>query len=446
MSSQNIMSTNPSFLDTDKKVLFNINWDLAAGGVRQLEIDAFKCLNSSTSIYAYPSPIDGTTTKSDVTLFLARTRLIKLIDIWNRILNSGLFTNATIHATGSLLSNKIVGSNISLHVGEYLFKSWNVSSSYVFPIDLATTSVFYRIIRFITASVNNLNWFKTNSVGKQSYFALTDTVATWEMDYYINTSYNPDNASFIGLMNELISIVKDLIDETKLASTLTFNFASMDFGTTQGRTNLLALDAYKSNYKDISKIDLSYLNDETKVLAQEWIDTNSSKVPLLYPQFGTLISRNTESEAWNFRNIAIDTSCYNPLDLNPTMDPALKPYQTKYVIGSQLDMKRPLVFNTQFINWDNSNDRPYVMLYNGGTLVYIPDEIKDQSTLNTLGEQPDNQLNLSTYFWKIGTSNGMDPNFDNNDDIKLKLPEGKNLYSIDKLDFLDNLTIYLKLN
>ena len=91
MSSQNIMSTNPSFLDTDKKVLFNINWDLAAGGVRQLEIDAFKCLNSNiNNVYSAPqfvgSPIDGTTTKSDVTLFFARTRLIKLIDIWNRIL------------------------------------------------------------------------------------------------------------------------------------------------------------------------------------------------------------------------------------------------------------------------------------------------------------------------------------------------------------------------
>ena len=446
MSSQNIMSTNPSFLGTDKKVLFNINWDLAAGGVRQLEIDAFKCLNSNvnnTSTSTVLSPIDGTNPKTDVTLFLARTRLIKLIDIWNRILNSGLFSMVT-HTNGtSVLDLKLVGSNFRSII-EYPFR--NLTGSFSNTLDFSTTFIFSKILQFITASVNNINWFKTNSVGKQSYFALTTIGTTKEFSSFINTSYNPDNTMFIGLMNELIAVVKDLLDETKLASALTFNFASMDFGTTQGRTNLLALDAYKSNYKAIAKIDLSYLNDETKVLAQEWIDTNSSKVPLLYPQFGTLISRNTESEAWNFRNIAIDTSCYNPLDLNPAMDPALKPYQTKYVIGSQLDMKRPLVFNTQFINWDNSNDRPYVMLYNGGTLVYIPDEIKDQSTLNTLGEQPDNQLNLSTYFWKIGTSNGMDPNFDNNDDIKLKLPEGKNLYSIDKLDFLDNLTIYLKLN
>ena len=176
------------------------------------------------------------------------------------------------------------------------------------------------------------------------------------------------------------------------------------------------------------------------------IDTNSTKVERLYPQFGSLISRNTESETWNFRNVAIDTSVYNFSDLNPTMVPALKPYQTKYLLCSQLDMKKPLVFDTQFINWNDENDRPYVMLYNGSTLVYLPDEVKDQSTLNTLGEQPDNQLNLCSYFWKIGTSNTTDVHYNKYDDIKLKLPNTLNLYDIDKIDFLDNLTLYLKIN
>lgn len=439
MSTQNVVQTT-------KKILFNINYDLNAGGVRQLEIDAFKCLNSNINNLGVPnSPIDGTTTKTDATLFFARTRLITLIDIWNRILNSGLFTNCTIYATGSLLAYKIVGSNIPLFSAEYLFKSWDNASTNIFPLDLATTSIFYRIVRFITASTNNYNWFKTNNVGKQSFFALTNSNVTWEMDYYINVNYNPDNATFIGLMNELLDIVKDLLDETKVAA-LGFDFSGLDFGTTQGRTNILALDTYKSNYKALAKIDLSYLNDETKVLAQEWIASNSSKISLLYPQFATLISRNTESEAWSFRNVAIDTSCYNQSDLNPTLDPANKLYQTKYQVCTQLDMKKPLVFSTQFINWTNPNDIPYIMLYNGGTLVYIPDEIKDQTTLNTTGEQPDNQLNLSAYFWKIGTSNGLDPHFDNEDDIKLKLPSTIPLWSIDKMDFLDNLTIYLKLN
>ena len=439
MSTQNVVQTT-------KKILFNINYDLNAGGVRQLEIDAFKCLNSNINNLGVPnSPIDGTATKTDATLFFARNRLIKLIDIWNRILNSGLFTNCTIYATGSLLAYKIVGSNIPLFSAEYLFKSWDNASTNIFPLDLATTSIFYRIVRFITASTNNYNWFKTNNVGKQSFFALTNSNVTWEMDYYINVNYNPDNATFIGLMNELLDVVKDLLDETKVAA-LGFDFSGLDFGTTQGRTNILALDAYKSNYKALARIDTSYLNDETKVLAQEWITTNSNKTVRLYPQFGSLISRNTENEPWSFRNVAIDTSVYNPFDLNPTLDPALKPYQTKYLLCSQLDMKKPLVFETQFINWNNENDRPYVMLYNGSTLVYIPDEIKDQSTLNTLGEQPDNQLNLCAYFWKIGTSSNLDPHYNKYDDIKLKLPDTLNLYDIDKIDFLDNLTLYLKIN
>lgn len=440
--------TNPSFLDSNKKVLFNINWDLNTSGVRQLEIDAFKCLNSNiNNIYTNPtlvgSPIDGTTTKSDVTLFIARKRMIQLIDVWNRILNSGLFTMYTFDSSLNLSNYKLIGANIR-SLFEYPFR--NLIGSFSNTLDFNTSFIFSKLIQFITASVNNFNWYRTNSIGKQSFFALSSLGTAKEFSSYINTSYNPDNITFICLMNELIAIIKDLIDETKLANTLLFNFSNMDFGTQVGRTNLLALDTYKLNYKALAKIDTSYLNDDTKLLCQEWIDTNSNKLVSLYPQFGTLISRNTENETWNFRNVAIDTAPYNPLDLNPNIDPMLKPYQTRYLLCSQLDMKRPLVFNTQFINWANDNDKPYVMLYNGGTLIYIPDEIKESSTLNTLGEQPDNQLNLSAYFWKIGTSNNLDPNYNNTDDIKLKLPDGKNLYDIDKLDFLDNLTIYLKLN
>ena len=438
--------TNASFLDTNKRVLFNINWDLNTSGARILELDAFKCINSNiNAVTTILSPIDGSTTKSDVTLFFARTRLIKLFDIWNRILNCGLFIS--YNTFENLISYKLIGANIRNSVTEYLFKDNLNASTYTYPVDFSTVNIFYRIIRFLRGVVNNFTWSKNNG-GKSSstYFVLTSTSSVIEFDTQINSNYNPDNVNFINLMNELVDIVKDLIDESKLANLLLFDFNAMDFGTTQGRTNLLALDAYKSNYKALAKIDLSYLNDDTKVLAQEYIDTNSTKVVRLYPQFGSLISRNTESEAWNFRNVAIDTSVYNFSDLNPTMVPALKPYQTKYLLCSQLDMKKPLVFDTQFINWNDENDRPYVMLYNGSTLVYLPDEVKDQSTLNTLGEQPDNQLNLCSYFWKIGTSNNVDPNYDKYDDIKLKLPDGKNLYDIDKLDFLDNLTIYLKLN
>ena len=436
--------TNASFLDTNKRVLFNINWDLNATGVRILELDAFKCLNSNiNNINAIPSPIDGTTTKSDVTLFFARTRLIKLFDVWNRILNCGLFSSITGTDGTPIINSKIIGANHRT-IAEYPIR--NMTGSFTATPDFSTTFIFSKIIPFITSCVNNYNWFIANNIGKTTFFALTTIGTVKEFASFINVNYNPNNTTFISLINELITLVKDLIDETKLANLLLFDFSAMDFGTEIGRTNLLKLDAYKSNYKALAKIDLSYLNDDTKVLAQEYIDTNSTKVVRLYPQFGSLISRNTESEAWSFRNVAVDTSVYNFSDLNPSVDPALKPYQTKYLLCSQLDMKRPLVFETQFINWNNENDRPYVMLYNGGTLVYIPDEIKDQSTLNTLGEQPDNQLNLCAFAWKIGTSSNLDPHYNKYDDIKLKLNDSLKLYDIDKIDFLDNLTLYLKIN
>ena len=455
-NSQNIFATNTSFLDTDKRVLFNINWDLNAGGARQLELDAFKCVNSnvnSASGSIVVCPIDGSATKTDATLFFARSRLIKLIDVWNRILNSGLFTTCTHSGGGLFVTAKLVGSNISNILGDYPFR--NMTGAFAATIDFTTVNIFNRLVRFLVAAANNHNWYLTNSVSKSSLFALTTIGSTKEFASFINTNFNPTRASFISLMNELLAIVKGLMDETKLVSKLSFNFASLDFATAQGRTNIIALNAYISNYLALAKIDLSYLNDDTKTMAQGWIDNSSTNVVRLYPQFASVISRNTESEAWSFRNVAIDTSSFNPLNVNPFIGTITKPYNPKYILCTQLDMKRPLVFETQFINWANADDRPYIMVYNSGTYIYIPDEIKDQTTLNTLGEQPDNQVNISAYFWKIGTSNGLDPHFDNEADIKLKIPDlssiapnftSDDLYSIDKMDFLDNLTIYLRIN
>ena len=448
MSTQNVVQTT-------KKILFNINYDLNAGGVRQLEIDALKGLNSTVSgLSIAPSPIDGTQNKSDITLFLARKRLIHLIDSWNHILNSGLFLEAKYYNNHSSTIEYLdtfkyyIGTNFRNHLCEHLVKDWSTHINYYSPLDFKTESIFYRMVRFLVACTNNHNWFVSNNVSKSSLFGFNFTGLV-DITSYININFNPTSAKFLATMEGFLGILKELISESNLVSKLGITLDSLTYLTPEGRTNILALDTYKSNYKALAKIDLSYLNDETKVLAQEWIASNSSKVSLLYPQFATLISRNITgpgAEAWSFRNVAIDTSCYNQSDLNPTLDPANKLYQTKYQVCTQLDMKKPLVFSTQFINWTNPNDIPYVMLYNGGTLVYIPDEIKDQTTLNTTGEQPDNQLNLSAYFWKIGTSNGLDPHFDNEDDIKLKLPSTIPLWSIDKMDFLDNLTIYLKLN
>ena len=76
-------------------------------------------------------------------------------------------------------------------------------------------------------------------------------------------------------------------------------------------------------------------------------------------------------------------------------------------------------------------------------------EIKNIKTKSFTGniqeEAPDNQFNLAANFWKIGTSNQLDPLYNPKDDIKLRLGN-QSLNDVDKLDFFDNLTLYLKLN
>ena len=262
----------------------------------------------------------------------------------------------------------------------------------------------------------------------------------------------------MALIEELVTLYKGLLSETKIANAvdLGFTFNDLTFLTATGRANILKLDLYKSNYKAIAPLEperFNYLNPETKVLVNDWI-SKSSNLDKLYPQFGTEIFRNEEAEPWNYKNVIVDLAPFKNdssftqehLGLDAAQLNRMK--GDKYWVGSQLDMRKPLYFSTQFINWENADDQPYVMLYNGSTLVYLPDDVKDLAhpgTLNTLMEAPDNQLNLSANFWKIGTSNQLDPNYNPKDDIKLRIGS-QQLHTIDKLDFFDNLNLFLKLN
>ena len=444
-------------MTTTNKILFNINWDLNPTGARILELDALKCLNSNpNALITLATPIDasGSTSKTDPTLYFIRKRTLKLIDVWNKIVNSGFFNefNASFVNSPKNVALKIVGANIRHNVLEFPFKTFETSTQTYAPVDFSTSGIFYRLVKFVQRMANTINWCISNPTAKINgiYFdTLQSSAINYNMVQYINLDYNikPDNTYFISLMDELLNVIKDIISEQKLATLLLTDFAGLTFSTANGRAKIIALDAYKSNYAALAKIDLSYLNDETKVLAQNLIDTNSISVQRLYPQFGSIMSK-TSSESWAFRNVAINTNATTNLNQNNFN---LR-YRPKYNVCTQLDMKYPLYFDPQFINWSNPNDRPYVFAYNAGILINIPDSLKQTiqaSNFGTLQEAPDNQLNLSGYAWSIGTSNINDPDYYEGDDIKLKLPsltDSALLHSIDKMDFLDNLTIYLKID
>ena len=466
MSIQNPLNPleNPNDIDlkpfSNKKIIFNTMWERDVNGVRKLELDAFRSLNSNVNnLGTWYSPIDNTTTKTSVTLFLVRKRMIQLLDIWNRILNSGLFLETKLTTAQVNTYYKVVGSNTRNPVTEYLIKANNVSGTLPYPVTLDTVSIFNRIQRFLTAYVNNYNWFVINNISRKELFPLTTVNATMDFAGSINIYHNPTKPSMMALIEELVTLYKSLLSETKIASKvdLGFNFDNLTFLTEEGRANILKLDAYKSNYKEVARLDISdfnYLNNpESLALVSKWINEGSN-LDKLYPQFGTEIYRNEESEQWNYKNVIVDLASFKndqsfteeTLGLN--QEDFQKVQAKKYWIGSQLDMRKPLYFNTQFIDWANPDDQPYVMLYNGGTLVHIPEEVKEfvhPETVGTSSEAPDNQLNLAANFWKIGTSNISDPLYNPDTDIKLNLGD-EPLQNLDKLDFFDNLQLYLKIN
>lgn len=351
------------------KFITNINWDKDINGLRKVELDDFKSLNSNVNNvynvgYLIGSPIDGTTTRSDISLFLVRKRLLKLMDLWNRILNSGLFSMAKVPNSAKYETIKIIGSNMPNVCPEYLIKDWVSSASNVSTINMETSKVFYRLLRFINAAATAYYYYIINGRLTDSFFNIA-TSPGLTFYSYINTAFNPTSEKFVSLMDELLDVIKSLLDETKLSAELNLTFNDLYFSTEQGRINITnVLYNYHSKYNLIAKTDSSYL--ETNLVPQD--------KTLLYPQFGSVMSRNTESETWNVRNVIVDTSTYNT-ENDPDLNIYRKPSK---IVCSQLKMDKPIKVDTQYINWNNSDDEPYVMVYNGGTFIHIPDEIKIQ--------------------------------------------------------------------
>ena len=466
------MSTN-SFLENQndidnkpfsKKIIFNTMWERDVNGIRKIELDNFICLNSNVNkVVETYSPIEPIHSgKTTATIFFTRKRLIKLIGIWNKILNSGLVLeiNHYDHLRTNYLklsALRIIGGNIRNSIIEYLFRP-TVTSGIIGNLTFNTPLIFDRITLFMVSCVKNYNYYLINNESDiNSFNNLTNFGYKFFKDS-INVNYNPTLQVNLNLMEELLDLYKDLISEQKVNAQpdLGFNFDNLTFLTEIGRENILKLDAYKSNYKAIAKIDIdefNYLNPESLALVTKWIETGSN-LDKLYPQFATEIYRNEENEAWNYKNAMVKLNSFNENEnfteenIGVTTNELQNLKAKKYWVGSILDMKKPLYFNTQFINWENPDDRPYVMLYNGGTLIHIPDQLKELTnpdTFNTPGEAPDNQINLSAYFWKIGTSNISDPLYNPDTDIKLNLGS-EPLQNLDKLDFFDNLQLYLKIN
>lgn len=425
-----------------KKTIFNINWDTNSTGIRKLEIDYFHNINSNinsseTGRVVY-SPVDGSLNKTTTALFVARKRLIKLITIWNEILNSGLFiedlSNASYKMVGAnaglsettLVPNVLFGNRI---ITDYLFMKMVASNNAGYTgFDFSSASIFERTREFLIAVSKLQNGLEA---GQSITGTIIDNSFTFssqiKLKNFINSHFVTNN-NFVAIIEKLVNVLKEIISEQKLATECLYSFNDFTFGTTQGRNNIINLKSLNVLYKPYDEV-----KHPTSILYQDSIDKD-----LLYYQFATPITIQTST----VKNVLVDTSNFTLSAItNSNLFDLMVP---KYIPCTIFESSVPSTFRTQFIDWDNENDHPYVMSYNSSAYIYIPDSIKDPTTLGTLAEQPSNQLNISAFFWEIGTANKLDSAYKSSADIKLKI--SKPLIEVDRLDFFDNLSLILKIN
>lgn len=439
-------------MSTTSKFITNINWDKDINGIRKMEIDA---LSSSNSINLgqnignkqYYFSITGVGVGSSALtsnvlqyspFLLVRKRGLLLIDIWNRVLNSGLFKTILYENQARVDSSVFLGSGLRCLPVEFFFK--NSISDVALPFR-STNFIIIKIFKFLKANIDNYN----NSLvvagpnyTNDSYFNLSYVNA---LQSSINPLFKP-NDKFLNLLDELLDLIKTVLDEQKLATNYFVNFSDLTMKTELGRTKIATLA--DANWQLIFK-EHSYMAtyESKRISAGGEPLSETEKGSWIYDFFGGFIVRNANQEAWSIKNVLIET--------NPTMlqtsgknfeEGELETlYTPNYIACSQLDMKKPLVINSgnKYIDWDNEMDHPYILNYNGATSIYIPDEIKDPELVDII---PDNQLNLCCSFWRISHANKEHPTYDKKADVKLNFdPDNMN-----KLDYFDNLTLYLKLN
>ena len=440
------MSTQPS---TNAKFITNINWDLDPNGIRKLEIDGLSGINSGVNaiggipFYNAITSANGTYTLTGNTteyspFLLVRKRGLVLIDIWNRILNSGLFKTILYENQVRVDSSKILGSNYRCIPVEFFFK--NAVTDIGLP-SRSTDNIIIKIFNFLKANIDNYD----NSLISAGPNYTNDSYFNMSYINVLRSSINPlfkPNDSYLNLLEELLELIKTILDEQKLVDNYSIHLFELTMKTESGRSKVSSL--VNLNWRLVFK-EHSYMSiyESKRILAGGKPLSEIEKQSWIPDFFGGFIIRNADQEVWSLKNVLIET---NPTILQTSgqnfeegeLDTLFTP---NYIACSQLDMKKPLVIKggNKYIDWDNELDHPYILNYNGATSIYIPDEIKDQEQVDVI---PDNQLNLSCSFWKIGHTNKDHQTYNKKSDIKLNFdPDNMN-----KLDYFDNLTLYLKLN
>ena len=440
------MSTQPS---TNTKFITNINWDLDPNGIRKLEIDGLSGINSGVNaiggipFYNAITSANGTYTLTGNSteyspFLLVRKRGLVLIDIWNRILNSGLFKTILYENQVRVDSSKILGSNYRCIPVEFFFK--NAVTDIGLP-SRSTDNIIIKIFNFLKANIDNYD----NSLISAGPNYTNDSYFNMSYINVLRSSINPlfkPNDSYLNLLEELLELIKTILDEQKLVDNYSIHLFELTMKTESGRSKVSSL--VNLNWRLVFK-EHSYMSiyESKRILAGGKPLSEIEKQSWIPDFFGGFIIRNADQEVWSLKNVLIET---NPTILQTSgqnfeegeLDTLFTP---NYIACSQLDMKKPLVIKggNKYIDWDNELDHPYILNYNGATSIYIPDEIKDQEQVDVI---PDNQLNLCCSFWKISHTNKEHPTYDKKADVKLNFdPDNMN-----KLDYFDNLTLYLKLN
>lgn len=381
--------------------------------LRILELDNIKSQNSNpfnlTPTWSQVAPTNITNNTTPY-IWIVNRKLIKLMDAWNRLLCSGFISYPVNWNT-----TKIVGANGTSIVIEYPFKNTNPMTP-----NFSVSFIYIQLLNLFKGIVQDLN---SKDAG-----ARVNTQYPVSIKSYINLTTDIYDPFTMGIINELLEIFKSLISEEKLkvqipalTSKSLLNLVSTGGN---GRGNFALLPSTEATFLSMNIV-------EEMPYPQYQDPITGLKVPI---SLAEKIERNVEAEPWLYRTVAIKYTD------NSGETPKIK---RKYC--TQLSMNKPLVFNSFYINWNDPDQRPFVMIYNGLCCMSIPQDVK--FTLNP-NDQPDSSYMLSAQFYEIGTSNIEDPNYNPLADIKLNTGGfgGRTLYETTKLDFFDNLTIYHKID
>lgn len=271
-------------------------------GLRVMEKDNLGGKNTYT---ISGSLFDLTTTGTGRAVpFLARQRFFKLFDLWNNILNSGMFKEYTTLSGVSLFGSPYLGGAYINCITEYLFRP-SVNTAYNNALNVLNFNP-YSILRqftlFTKACFDGIENSKFNVTSTGPFKLQIYTTGFKPFEQYINDKYHPREPFLVNQLNSFITFMlnylnKDYVDTLPILNMSLNEYVLLLDKEDKTEDDLNQINLFKTNFNALlNKIITNFVSK----VSQTNVEINKERAQVKVSPETVSLGLNILSDDWFF--------------------------------------------------------------------------------------------------------------------------------------------------